>query len=153
MRVSDVGYSAAAIMAQREAMMPGMTPDEMEQEAMGPYYGMTGLEQVEKEILSGGRTFITGVGLVGAAIQGVGAYLLLSNAPKWEGGWKTVGYAGGGLLALGAVGSVLWVIMGRSMIGFVERRVEEHKQQSPQMPSTLPMPSGPAWPDNIVREE
>ena len=45
MYVSELGYYSS-LLRQRQMMMPGMTEEEMEQEAMGPYYGMRGLGQL-----------------------------------------------------------------------------------------------------------
>ena len=39
-----LGYYSS-LLRQREMMMPGMEPEEMEQAAMGPYYGMGDMDQ------------------------------------------------------------------------------------------------------------
>lgn len=68
-----------------------------------------------EQIAKAGGTAVLTFGLVTAAVQGGIAYLLISNAKKWQGGWPTVGYIAGGLFALGAVGSVAFGLIGKTV--------------------------------------
>lgn len=68
-------------------------------------------EQIAK---AGGNAALT-FGLVTGAVQGGIAYLLLANAKKWQNGWSAVGYIAGGLFALGAVGSVAFGLIGKTV--------------------------------------
>jgi hypothetical protein len=63
------------------------------------------------------------VGLVTGAVQGGIAYLLISNAKKWQAGWAAVGYIAGGLFALGAAGSLTFGLLGKTIGEGISRAV------------------------------
>jgi hypothetical protein len=76
-------------------------------------------EQIAK---ASGNVALT-IGLAGAAVQGGIAYLLLTNAKKWQNGWSAVGYIFGGLFALGAVGSAAFGFIGKTAFDAVSTAV------------------------------
>ena len=99
-------------------------------------------------MLKTGQTAVLIMGLGGTAIQGVIAYLLFANAPKWEGFWKGAGYVGGGLFAVGAAWSLFATIAGTVILGGVREAAKETRplieqkmqQKNPTMDQMKPLP-------------
>ena len=67
--------------------------------------------------------FLSGM-LFSAAVQGGIAYLLMSSSGKLKNPWKTLGYIGGGLMTVGAVGAVAAALAGKA---FVDEAIKTNK--------------------------
>lgn len=92
-------------------------------------------QATQSDIIRTGNTIFTVVGLAGAAISGVIAYLLLANAGKWKGAGGFLGYLGGGIFTLSTIGGIVMVIVGREALGLVEKQV-----MAPPPAAPMPMP-------------
>lgn len=68
----------------------------------------------------GSKTFLL-MGLIAGLFQGAVAYAIMSNAGKWKNPLKTIGYVGGGVLAVGAIGSLAIGLAGKQFVDSVRK--------------------------------
>ncbi len=107
--------------------------------------GLFGLGQEEKNILKSFTGMFTKMGVIGGVVQGGVAALLLYNAGKWKGFAKGLGYVGGGIFALGAIGTFIATGAGAEVMKKVEKKAEakEAAEAATPAPATpAPAPEG-----------